>query len=95
MTAASRNKTAASGACALRLPLSLKQAAQDVARRDGATLNQFIVSAVAEKLASLETADYFEQRARRGDPAAALRFLARAGGRRPDSDDEITGLPED
>ena len=35
---------------ALRLPASLKQGAEQVAREDGTTLNQFIVSAVAEKL---------------------------------------------
>lgn len=38
---------------ALRLPLSLKSGAEQVAREDGSTLNQFIVSAVAEKLAAL------------------------------------------
>jgi hypothetical protein len=32
---------------ALRLPLSLKAGAEQVAREDGTTLNQFIVSAVA------------------------------------------------
>ena len=39
---------------ALRLPASLKRAVEEVAREDGTTLNQFIVSAVAEKLASLK-----------------------------------------
>ena len=33
---------------ALRLPSSLKRAVEEVAREDGTTLNQFIVSAVAE-----------------------------------------------
>jgi hypothetical protein len=37
---------------------SLKRAIEEVAREDGTTLNQFIVSAVAEKLAALKTADY-------------------------------------
>jgi post-segregation antitoxin (ccd killing protein) len=35
---------------ALRLPAYLKRAVAEVAREDGTTLNQFIVSAVAEKL---------------------------------------------
>ena len=39
---------------ALRLPSSLKRAVEEVAREDGTTLNQFIVSAVAEKLAVLK-----------------------------------------
>ena len=37
---------------ALRLPASLKRAIEKVAREDRTTLNQFIVSAVAEKLAA-------------------------------------------
>ena len=52
---------------ALRLPASLKRAIEEVAREDGTTLNQFIVSAVAEKLAVLKTADYFAKRAARAD----------------------------
>jgi len=74
---------------ALRLPLSLKAGAEQAAREDGSTLNQFIVSAVAEKLAALKTADYFEQRARTGDLDAALAFLRRAGGQPPEADDRL------
>jgi uncharacterized protein (DUF1778 family) len=48
---------------ALRLPASLKKAVEAIAREDGTTLNQFIVSAVAEKLSALKTADYFAERA--------------------------------
>ncbi|PAT40530.1 toxin-antitoxin system HicB family antitoxin [Vandammella animalimorsus] len=72
---------------ALRLPRSLKAGAEQVAREDGSTLNQFIVSAVAEKLAALKTADYFTQRAERGDMAAALATLGRAGGQQPEGED--------
>ena len=72
---------------ALRLPLSLKAGAEQVAREDGTTLNQFIVSAVAEKLAAMKTADYFAQRAQRGDKDAALAFLSRKGGKAPDEQD--------
>jgi hypothetical protein len=74
---------------ALRLPISLKAGAEKVAREDGSTLNQFIVSAVAEKLSALKTADYFAERAKRGDLAAALAMLSRAGGQTPDANDEF------
>jgi hypothetical protein len=60
-----------------------------VAREDGTTLNQFIVSAVAEKLAAMKTADYFTQRAQRGDMAGALAFLSRKGGLPPDEQDVL------
>ena len=71
----------------LRMPLSLKSGAEQVAREDGSTLNQFIVSAVAEKLAALKTADYFAQRAAKGDLNAALAMLNRSDGQAPVEDD--------
>ncbi len=73
---------------ALRLPASLKRTAEVVAREDGSTLNQFIVSAVAEKVSALKTAEYFQSRATRGDKAKALRFLRRKGGAAPRAGDE-------
>ena len=76
---------------ALRLPLSLKAGAEQVAREDGTTLNQFIVSAVAEKLAAMKTADYFAERVKQGDVNAALKFLSRKGGIAPEDDDVLTG----
>lgn len=76
---------------ALRLPASLKQGAEQVAREDGTTLNQFIVSAVAEKLSAMRTAQYFEERAQRGDLQAALTLLGRAGGLPPVEEDCLPG----
>lgn len=73
---------------ALRLPASLKRAVEEVAREDGTTLNQFIVSAVAEKLAALKTADYFVKRAARADFAGFDRSMRRPGPP-PRPDDEI------
>ena len=74
---------------ALRLPVSLKSGAEQMARADGSTLNQFIVCAVAEKLAALKTADYFAERAAKGDIKAALAMLKRRGGQAPVSGDEL------
>ena len=74
---------------ALRLPTSLKRAVEEVAREDGTTLNQFIVTAVAEKLAVLKTADYFAGRARRADFAGFDRLIRRRGGEAPRPDDEL------
>jgi hypothetical protein len=74
---------------ALRLPTSLKRAVEEVAREDGTTLNQFIVSAVAEKLAALKTADFFAKRAARADFAAFDRLMKRSGSQSPRPGDEI------
>jgi uncharacterized protein (DUF1778 family) len=70
---------------ALRLPASLKRAIEEVAREDGTTLNQFIVTAVAEKLAVLKTAD----RTARADFRAFDRLMKRRGGESPQPGDEM------
>jgi pyridoxine/pyridoxamine 5'-phosphate oxidase len=74
---------------ALRLPASLKTAAEEVAREDGATLNQFIVTAVAEKLSAMKTAAYFKERAAKGDLAAFDRFISRKSGEPPQDGDRL------
>ena len=48
---------------ALRLPASLKTAVEEVAREDGTTPNQFIVTAVVKKLSAPKTAEYFARSA--------------------------------
>ena len=65
----------------------LKNAAEK--REDGATLNQFIVTAVAEKLSALRTAEYFVERATRGDLKAFDAFMGRDGGEAPRAGDEV------
>ena len=57
-----------------------------MAREDGTTLNQFIVSAVAEKLSAMETAQYFAD-PHNGGLQAALTLLGRLGGQSPADDD--------
>ena len=43
----------------LRLPRSLKKAVERLSRQDGTSINQFVVTAVAEKISALETAHFF------------------------------------
>jgi uncharacterized protein (DUF1778 family) len=54
----------------LRLQPSLKAAAERMAMADGASLNQFINVAVAEKLSALETEEFFRLRAAWGKKEA-------------------------
>ena len=63
----------------LQLLASLKAEAEKVAEEEGTTLNQFINVAVAEKLAALRTARYFQERATRADLDAFDRLLKTAG----------------
>ena len=63
----------------LRLLASLKAEVEKVAEEEGTTLNQFINVAVAEKLAALRTARYFQERAARADLEVFERLLGTAG----------------
>jgi hypothetical protein len=63
----------------LKLPTSVKNAAAQLAKDDGVSLNQFIAAAVAEKIGSMRTADVFlAERAGKAKPAGMLRYLRRA-----------------
>ena len=73
----------------LRLPHSIKAAVERLAKRDGTSINQFVVTAVAEKLAALETATFFAERRKRADIAAFRKLLHRQGGEPPRPGDEI------
>lgn len=50
----------------LRLPESLHRQVRELAEREDVSINQFIATAVAEKMSALLTVDYLEARARRG-----------------------------
>ena len=75
----------------LRLPSSLKQAVREVSRQDGTSINQFITTAVAEKLSAMRTAEFFAERDARADIDAARRLLRRRGGQPPHSNDRLDG----
>ena len=72
----------------LRLPRSVKAAAEKMAQDEGISLNQFVATAVAEKLAVMNTADFFAERRTRADLAAFKRILKRKGGEPPRPGDE-------
>lgn len=74
---------------ALRLPRSIKIEVERAARRDGISMNQFIATAVAEKLSALETHEFFERRATRADYATFDRIMRREGGAPPRDDDRL------
>lgn len=72
----------------LRLPRSLKAGIERVSKRDGISVNQFVAMAAAEKLAAIDTEDYFRSRIARADLAAFDLIMARAGGEAPREGDE-------
>ena len=73
----------------LRLPRSLKQEVERRAREDGTSVNQFVATAVAEKLAAMNTAEFFADRRARADFKAFDKLMRRKGGEPPRADDKI------
>ena len=51
----------------LRLPDSLHRKIKELAQREGISINQFLATAASEKMASLLTVEYLEQRGKRGN----------------------------
>jgi len=74
----------------LKLPVSIKKAAQRLAKEDGVSLNQWIASAVAQKVGVVETAaDFFKRRAGNLTGAGLMKFLRTAPKAAPDPEDEM------
>ena len=73
----------------LRLPRSVKAEVERRAKADGISVNQFVATAVAEKLSAMNTAVFFAERRERGDLVEFDRLMQRAGGEAPQPDDAI------
>lgn len=71
----------------VRLPESLHKMAKDVAEEDNVSLNQFIATAVAEKVAALTTENYLKSRADRGSREAFDQALAKVPAVQPEEFD--------
>lgn len=73
----------------LRLPRSLKEAVERLSKQDGTSINQFVATAVAEKVSALQTAHFFQDRKARADFKAFDRIINRRGGKPPREGDEM------
>jgi hypothetical protein len=74
----------------LKLPLSIKKAAQRLAKEDGVSLNQWISVAVAEKVGVVETAaEFFKKRAGKATGSRLIKFLRSAPNVTPEPEDMI------
>ncbi len=74
----------------LKLPISMKVAAQRLAKEDGVSLNQWISVAIAQKIGAVETAaDFLKRRAGSTRAAEMLPFLKNARKEPPPSGDEL------
>lgn len=75
----------------LRLPESLHKRLKEMAQREGISINQFISTAVAEKLSTLMTVQYLQEWASRGDRARFDAVLAKIADAPADVADRIEG----
>lgn len=73
----------------LRLPRSLKEAVERLSREDRTSINQFVATAVAEKVSALQTAKYFTDRQAQADFKAFDKIMRRKGGGPPREGDEM------
>ena len=74
---------------ALRVPPSLMEDVKAIAAKDSVSVNQFVVQAIAERVATLRDRGYLAQLAGRSKPGDFLRILEKAGDDTPIPGDEL------
>lgn len=77
------------GKLSLRLPDSLHEQIKELAKRDGISINQFVSSAVAEKMSAFLTEEYLKQRASKGNERAFFEAMKKVPKAEPDAEDKL------
>lgn len=73
----------------LRLPRSIKEELSRIAKEDNTSMNQFVVVAIAEKLAVMRTAEFMQERMNLADEEVFDRILNREDSLPPLPGDEL------
>jgi len=76
-------------ALSVRLPKSLHEQLRELAKEEGISVNQFVMLAVAEKIAAISTIEYLEKRAERGNRERFLEILNKAPDVEPEEFDRL------
>ena len=76
-------------ALSLRLPDSIHRHIKEIAQKEGVSINQFISSAVAEKISALLTEDYLKSRAKKARKKDFKTILDKVPDREPLPGDEL------
>ena len=76
-------------ALSLRLPKSLHEQLRELAQEEGISVNQFVMLAVAEKVAAISTIEYLEKRAKRGSREKLFEILSRVPDVEPEEFDKL------
>jgi hypothetical protein len=72
----------------IQIPDSLQKSLCDLASRDGISIDQFISTAIAEKLSALMTENYLIERAKRGSREKYAAILAKVPDVEPEAYDK-------
>jgi len=73
----------------LRLPSSIHQHIREIAKNEGVSINQFVSSAVSEKISAIMTEDYLKSRAKRAKKSDLKKILDNVPKRKPILGDEL------
>lgn len=73
----------------IRVPESMHDTLRDIAKRENISINQFVMLAVAEKIAALQTAEFFALRAAQANRAAFEAVLDTIPAIEPEEQDQI------
>lgn len=73
----------------LRLPDSLHREVKELASREGISINQFVATAVAEKMSALMTEEYLQERALRASRERYEAALAEVPDVEPEEYDRV------
>ena len=76
-------------ALTLRLPNSIHRHIKEIAQKEGVSINQFISSAVAEKISAIMTEDYLKSRADKAKKTDLKRILDKVPKRKPIPGEEL------
>ncbi len=73
----------------LRLPDSLHETVRELAKKDHVSINQFVATALAEKISALITGEYLASRAKRGSRKKFEKAMSKVDDVEPDEFDRL------
>jgi hypothetical protein len=71
------------------LPDSIHRHIREIAKKEGVSINQFISTAVSEKISAILTEEYLAKRAKRAKKGDFKKILERVPARKPLKGDEL------
>ena len=73
----------------VRLPNFLHEEVKSIAKEEDISINQFITTALAEKMSALKTQEYLEQRAKRGSREKFDNAMAKVSNNHPLDENDV------